>query len=351
MHRACQGKPFFYCFDLCMDFLKLKKIFEDHNSFLLTTHVNPDADAIGSEIALYRILKNLGKAVNILNHSNTPYNLTFLDPENIIKKFNTERDIILFDETDVLIALDFNRANRTVSMQKLFSESAKTKVCIDHHQDPEEFVDYYFIDDQYAATSHILYDFLKQTNIVNLNFEIAYPLYAAIMTDTGSFRFENTSSDLHKIIAELLETGVNPQDVYDKIYDQCKISKIRLLGKTIDTLKLTEHDQIAYMQIMQDTFNELGAVESDTDGFVNYTLSIENVLLGILFIELKDGFKVSFRSKGNIPVQKLAATFGGGGHKNAAGARFYNSEMTDEIPNILNTTKEFFNNLNKEENV
>ncbi len=334
-----------------MNFETLKNIIEENNSFLLTTHVNPDADAIGSEIALYRILKSLGKTANIINHSNTPYNLTFLDPENIIKKFNKERDTILFDETDVLIALDFNRVNRTVSMQKLFSESTKTKVCIDHHQDPEEFADYYFIDDQYAATSHILYDFLKQTNIVNLNFEIAYPIYAAIMTDTGSFRFEKTSSDLHKIIAGLLETGVKPQDVYDKIYDQSKISKIKLLGRTLDTLKLIDSDRIGYMNILQSTFNELGALESDTENFVNYPLSIENVVLSLLFIELKDGFKVSFRSKGNIPVNELAATFGGGGHKNAAGARFHNSKMTDEIQNILNTTKEFFNNLNKEENV
>ncbi len=334
-----------------MDFQILKKIIIENNFFLLTTHVNPDADAIGSEIAMYRILKSLGKDVYIINHSATPYNLEFFDTENIIRVFDEEKHKQLFDEADVLIALDFNRANRVVSMQRVFAEFKGIKICIDHHQDPEDFVNHYFVDDSYAATGHIIYDFIKQTKLVDLNYEIAYPLYAAIMTDTGSFRFERTSPELHRIISELLETGVDPGEVYDKIYDQSKISKIKLLGRTLDTLKLIDSDRIGYMYILQSTFNELGALESDTENFVNYPLSIENVVLSLLFIELKDGFKVSFRSKGNIPVNEIAANFGGGGHTNAAGARFHNSTMIDEMPKILNFTIEFFNNYYQGQNV
>jgi len=334
-----------------MNFQVLKKILEDNKSFMLTTHVNPDADAIGSEIAMYRILKKLGKNIKVLNHSTTPYNLEFLDSDNIIVKFNEKRDKIVFDESDVLIALDFNRINRMVSMQKIFSESNKVKVCIDHHQDPEDFADHYFIDTQYSSTGHIIYDFIEKTKLVDLTYEIANPLYAAIMTDTGSFRFERTTSELHKIIARLLETGVDPVQVYDSIYDQSKISKVKLLGRSLDTLKLIDKDRIGYMYILQSTFAELGASESDTENFVNYPLSIENVVISLLFIELKNGFKVSFRSKGNIPVNKIAENFGGGGHTNAAGARFHDSKMNDEMQNILNFTIEFFNNYTKEENV
>jgi phosphoesterase RecJ-like protein len=334
-----------------MDFQILKKIVEENNSFLLTTHVNPDADALGSEIAIYRILTILGKDAHIINHSPTPYNLDFLDPDNIIKIFDEERNKNIFDESDVLIALDFNRSNRMVNMQKIFRDSGKIKICIDHHQHPEEFVDHYFVDDQYSATGHIIYDFIKQTNLVELNYDLAYPLYAAIMTDTGSFRFERTSSELHKLIADLLETGVDPGEVYDNIYDQSKISKVRLLGRALDTLKLIDNDKIGYMYITQDTFKELGAFESDTDSFVNYTLSIENVVVGLLFIELKNGFKVSFRSKGNIPVNEIAAKYKGGGHTNAAGARFHNKIMMDEIQDILNTTIDFFKNFAREKNV
>ena len=334
-----------------MDFQILKKIIEENNSFLLTTHVNPDADAIGSEIAMYSILKSLGKHIQIINHSTTPYNLEFLDPDNVIIKFDETRDKKVFEETEVIIALDFNRTNRTVSMQKYFSESDRIKVCIDHHQDPEDFVDHYFVDDQYSSTGHIICDFIEQTKLVDLNYEIANPLYAAIMTDTGSFRFERTTSELHKIIAGLLETGVDPVEVYDNIYDQSKISKIKLLGRSLDTLKLIDSNRVGYMYILQSTFSELDASESDTDNFVNYPLSIENVVISLLFIELKNGFKVSFRSKGNIPVNKIAANFGGGGHTNAAGARFHNSKMNDEMQKILNFTIEFFNNYNQEQNV
>ena len=334
-----------------MDFQVLNRIINENNTFLLTTHINPDADAIGSEIAMYRILKSLRKDVYIINHSDTPYNLEFFDTENIIRIFDEKKHKQLFDEADVLIALDFNRANRVVSMQKFFEEFKGIKICIDHHPNPEEFVHHYFVDDSYAATGHLIYDLIKQTKLVDLSYEIAYPLYAAIMTDTGSFRFERTSPQLHRIISELLETGVDPGEVYDKIYDHSKISKIKLLGRTLNTLKLIDSDRVGYMYIMQSTFKELGALESDTENFVNYPLSIENIVLSLLFIELKDGFKVSFRSKGNIPVNEIASNFGGGGHTNAAGAKFHNSIMNDEMTKILNFTIEFFNNLNKEQNV
>ena len=331
-----------------MDFQKLKKILEQNNSFLVTTHVNPDADAIGSEIALYKVLKKLGKKIFIINHSATPYYLQFLDTENIIKKFNPDTDKKYFDETDVLIGVDFNRLNRLASMEKVFSESKKIKISIDHHQDSEDFVNYYFDDDQYSATGHIIYDFITQSGIVKLDYEIAYPLYAAIMTDTGSFRFERTNAELHRVIANLLDLGVNPVEVYDKIYDQSKPGKIRLLGKALDSIKLIGENRIGYMFLTQKDFTESNASESDTDGFVNYSLSIENVVLGMLFIELKNGFKVSFRSKGKIPVDKLAAIFGGGGHKNAAGVRFHNSSMDEKMNDILKTAEKFLTNNSRE---
>jgi len=223
-----------------INFRKLEDIISNNNSFLLTTHVNPDADAIGSEIAFYRILNQLGKEVFIINHSQTPYNLEFLDSEKKIEKFNSEKHSALFDKVDVLAALDFNRSERLVSMQQAFDNSSQLKICIDHHQSPEDFVDHQFIDTEYSATGHILFDLIKQTGIVLLNKSIAYPIYAAIMTDTGSFRFERTTSNLHRIIAELLDLGVDPGEVYDKIYDECKFSKFKLLGRTLDTIELIQ---------------------------------------------------------------------------------------------------------------
>jgi len=334
-----------------INFRKLEDIISNNNSFLLTTHVNPDADAIGSEIAFYRILNQLGKEVFIINHSQTPYNLEFLDSEKKIEKFNSEKHSALFDKVDVLAALDFNRSERMVSMQQAFDKSSQLKICIDHHQSPEDFVDHQFIDTEYSATGHILFDLIKQTGIVLLNKSIAYPIYAAIMTDTGSFRFERTTSNLHRIIAELLDLGVDPGEVYDKIYDECKFSKFKLLGRTLDTIELIADDRIGYMTITQKTFRELNALESDTDSFVNYPLSVEKVVVSMLFIELKNGFKVSFRSKGKIPVNKFAEQYGGGGHLNAAGARFHNENMVEKIPDILKASELFLMNYLKEQNV
>lgn len=318
-----------------VNFQKLKNIILTNNSFFITTHVNPDADAIGSEIAFYQILKLLGKKSFIINHSETPYNLKFLDVDNVVKQFNLDDHAELFNQVDVVVALDFNRSDRTVSMRKNFEQSSAIKICIDHHQDPEKFVDYEFIDTDYSATGEILLSLITETKIVPLTKEIAEPVYAAIMTDTGSFRFERTTAKLHRKVATLLETGINPTEIYDKIYDQSKFSKIKLLGRALETIQLTANERIAYMIIKQKDFDQYGAVESDTENFVNYNLSIENVVIGLLFIELKNGFKVSFRSKGNIPVNKLASEFGGGGHTNASGARFFDRQMTDEIINQI----------------
>lgn len=326
-----------------IDFEKLKNIIINNSSFLLTTHVNPDADAIGSEIALYRLLKKFNKEVIIINHSETPYNLEFLDEDRIILKYNPLEHELILNNHDVLVALDFNRSDRMVSMKDSFNKSSKFKICIDHHQDPELFVDEFFIGTDYSATTEILYDFINKTNSEKMDRTIAYPIYAGIMTDTGSFRFERTTPELHLIMSELLKYDITPGEVYDKIYDQSKFSKIKLLGKALSSISLTPDKQIAYMTLTQNDFIEVSGIESDTDGFVNHSLSIEKVRLGILFIELKNGFKVSFRSKGTLPVNKLAGEFGGGGHINAAGARFHNHNMTEYIPIIINKAQEYIN--------
>jgi phosphoesterase RecJ-like protein len=325
-----------------IDFNNLKQIILNNNSFLITTHVNPDADAIGSEIALYFILKELGKEIYIINYSATPYNLQFLDTDNKIEKYDEEKHSELFDKADVLVAMDYNRSDRIVKMQQKFLSSKKIKICIDHHQQPEDFVDHFFIDMSYTASGQIIYDLIKRTGIVKLNFKTALPIYAAIMTDTGSFRFERTTSEIHRIAAELLDYDVDPSEVFDKIYDQSRFGKVKLLGKALESLKLYgKYNEIGYMVLTNHMFKNTDADEYDTDGFVNFSLSVENVKIGLLFIELKEGFKVSFRSKGKIPVNKLAEEFGGGGHINAAGLRMYNKNVNEFIPVILKKAEEY----------
>lgn len=329
-----------------IDFNLLDEIIIQNKFFVLTTHVNPDADAIGSEVAFYHILKSFNKQVRIINHSSTPYNLIFLDKENVIEKFNYEIHSEVLNNAEVIVLLDLNNLSRTVSMKDSIENSKSKKIYIDHHQSPDNSADYYFLDSEVSATGEIILDFLMAKHKNLINNEIAVPLYAAIMTDTGSFRFERTTPKLHRDIAFLIEKGADPVGIYDKIYDQSKFSKLKLLGRSLNSIKLLYNNKFAYMIITQNDLIETEAEESDTDNFVNYNLSIENVVLGLLFIELKNGFKVSFRSKGNVRADLLAKNFGGGGHKNAAGARFYNQEMNqDIINNILENSIEYLKSI------
>jgi phosphoesterase RecJ-like protein len=329
-----------------IDFNLLYQILKENDSFLISTHVNPDADAIGSEIAFYLILKKLGKQAYIINHSSTPYFLEFLDTEKVIKKFNEKDDFQLFSKVDVLVVLDLNNSKRLVKMEKHFNQSSKLKICIDHHQNPEAFVDHCFNDSSYSATAHIIFDFIKQTKIVQLTKDLAVPIYAGIMTDLGSFRFERTTPEIHRIIAELLEAGVNPIDIYDKIYDQSNFSKIKLLGECLSSIQLNNSKEIAYMIVKRDAILRIGADESEVDGFVNYCLSIKGVKIGLLFFEMNDGIKISFRSKGVIPIHILAEKFGGGGHINAAGARLFNIDFYEIVKKVVNEAEVYLKGNN-----
>lgn len=326
-----------------LDYKILSEILINNNSFLITTHVNPDADAIGSEMAVYQILKELGKTVHIVNYSPTPYYLTFLDNDKVIRKYNPEIHDSFFGEVDVLIALDFNNPKRIVKMESVFMNSKAVKICIDHHQHPSDFVDHAFIEVSYAATGHLIFEFIVETNIVELYKEIAVPLYAAIMTDTGSFRFDRTTAEIHRIAAELLEAGADPAEIYNCIYDRSQIGKIKLLGECLSNIGLTPDKQIAYMIITQEALQRSGAEESEVDGFVNFCLSIDGVKIGLLFFELKDGLKLSLRSKGTIPVNLLAEELGGGGHTNAAGTRVFNQQLNGYVEMVLEKAEKYLN--------
>ena len=323
------------------DFSSLKKIIDEHGSFLLSTHVNPDADALGSQLGFYLILKKLGKKVRVINHSVTPYNLEFLDQYNVIEKFDESVHANVFDESEVFVLLDLNQGNRIVSMEKGLRAFKGLKVCIDHHQDTENLFDFVFGGIEYSATSEIIYDFIEETKIVELDYAIALQLYSGIMTDTGSFRFDRTSPRIHRIMAELLEKGVSPTDVYDKIYDQFKLGRVKLLGEALSSVQLDSTQKIAYMVVRREQLNQNDATEADIDGFVNYCLTIQGVQIGILFYELKDGIKVSFRSKGEIPVNKLAKEFNGGGHTNASGIRLFNTTVEDVKEKIISAAQRY----------
>jgi phosphoesterase RecJ-like protein len=328
-----------------IDFALLRSIIESHNSFLLTTHVNPDGDAIGSEIAFAALLRKLNKQVTILNYSPTPLNLAFLDPEGIIQVFNKEKHSSLFDEADVIVALDFNVKDRVVKMQDLLTSSKALKICIDHHEDPDDTFDRLFVDTNYAATGHIIYEFITASKLVPIDYTFALPLYTAIMTDTGSFRFQKTTGEVLRIAAHLVDQGLVPYDIYDLVYERNSFNKLRLLGTALDSITLHgSNNELAVMTISLAERENLRAAEDETDGFVNFAMSINNVKIGLKFLELEEGFKVSLRSRGSIPVNKLAGDFDGGGHMNAAGIRIRDKNMDEMKPVIIKRALEYIDN-------
>jgi len=323
------------------DLEQLLKLVENNNSFVITTHVNPDGDAIGSELALARYLKNIGKRVNIINHSNTPEFLRFmLKTDDEVEVFNADIHTEIIKQADVIILLDLNQLNRTGNLEKHIRDSKAKKICIDHHEFPEDFADVEIFDTEKSSTGELIYDLLEEVNC-KIEYNIALPLYVAILTDTGSFKYDRTTPRVHRIVAQLLETGIDTKTVYREVYDQGSAGRIQLLGRALSSLTLFSNGKASYMIITSKDLNETGTTEEDVEGFVNYNLTIKGVKVGIFFFELDNGTKASFRSVSKVPVNKLAKEFGGGGHFHAAGARFAGMELQNVIEQVINKAEKY----------
>jgi bifunctional oligoribonuclease and PAP phosphatase NrnA len=308
------------------------------NSFVLTTHVKPDGDALGSEIGLAEWLLSLGKSVKVFNHSETPSNYHFLDDKNpIIEVFDKNKHEKAVENAESLFLVDTNDPNRAKSLEPYFEYHPK-KALIDHHLDPKKFADYVFIDTEATSTGEMMYRLITEAQKElggTITQKAAQALYAAIMTDTGSFRFPRTDSDVFRICAELIDLGADPVLTYDKTYNQAKPSRLKLIGRTLDSLRFYFDERLALQVITQEDLNAVGADEEEVDGFVQFPLQIETVEFSIFVIQLKEGWKVSFRSKGKRSAQAISIEFGGNGHFHAAGARVYEKYSWGELKTKL----------------
>ncbi len=317
------------------------------NDFIITTHVNPDGDAIGSELALARYLQILGKNVTIINHSPTPDYLMFmLNSNDTILEFNAEQHSNLIKDTDVMFTLDLSQLSRTKSLEDFIRKSNASIICIDHHPLPEDYADFSLVETTSSSTGELIYKLIKQSE-AEITLDIALPLYVAIMTDTGSFKYERTTANLHRIIAELLDAGVVPIKIHQAIYDQGSASRIQLLGRAFNSLVITGDGKLAYMKISRKDLKETNSKEEDVEGFVSYTLSIKGVEVGLFFFELENGFKISLRSATSVPVNKLAAEFNGGGHFFAAGVRLEDKNMEETLPKVIETAVKYIKQYSK----
>ncbi|MBI5215728.1 MAG: bifunctional oligoribonuclease/PAP phosphatase NrnA [Ignavibacteriae bacterium] len=324
-----------------MDFTQLKSIVEQNNTFVLTTHVNPDGDGLGSELALARALRKRGKHATIINHSETPEQYVWLDEQNEILKFTPERDTEKILQADVILVVDTNHPERLRSMKEAVLSSKATKVIIDHHLDADSFAQHFVINADATSTGEIVYQFLMSFDKSMLDKKTARYLYTAIMTDTGSFRFPRTDAETHHIAAHLLDCGADPTELFSNVYEQWSVGRMRLLGEMLDSMKLACDGKVAYVVCTRKMFEQTGTSEVETDNFTTYPMSVRGVLVGMLFNEMPNGVKISFRSKGTIPINKLANEFGGGGHLNAAGARVHDVSLEESIRRVLEAVSKY----------
>ena len=299
---------------------QLKKLIFKHQNFVLTTHVNPDGDGLGSEMAFYHYLKSLGKNVAIWNHDPIPKNYSFLDTGGVVEIFGEKRHRNRLKEIEVVFVLDISDLYRLKAFGEWLSQRKLPVICVDHHPDGENFYSLDFIFTEASSTGEIVYDILKALD-APLTIPIAEALYTAILTDTGSFRFSNTTPKAHRIVAEFIENGINFRSIYEQVYEKESPEKIKLLGITLLNLNFEYQRKLAWFKITQEMLQEFGLNPQDTDGFSDFPRRIDGVEISLMFVQVSEKrTKVSFRSKGNIAINGLAKEMGGGGHPFASGA-------------------------------
>jgi len=294
---------------------------------IITTHQKPDGDAMGAALGLYHFLQKLGHTVTVISPTNWAVFLNWMPGCNMVVDYEARKEEAekIIWETDILFCLDFNIMHRTKNMKKILTEVRCIKVLIDHHQQPqEEAFDYGVSDVSKSSTCEMVYDFIAQSPYKHiLNKDIGTCLFTGIMTDTGSFRFSSTTANVHRVIAELKELGIEHTMVFENIYDNFSENRLRFIGNALlNRLDVLYEYNTALMAIPKRDLLKYEIKTGDTEGLVNYLLTIEGIKLGALLIDRTEERKWSFRSKGNFDVNVFARThFEGGGHKNAAGGR------------------------------
>lgn len=286
-----------------------------HKKFLISAHINPEGDSLCSQLAMKELVTALGKEAVIVNNDPVPDHYKFLPG---IGKLST--DLAGKVDFDAALILDCPTLKRIGGVADMIGRE-KTVINVDHHISSERFGNVNWVDSDASSTGEMVYKLFKEMN-VPLTREIALCLYIAILTDTGSFNYDNTSAITHEIASDLLGYGLEPGSVSESVYERRTLIDIKLLGLVLSTLKVNRSGEIAYLAITRKMIAETGADISKSEGFVNYARSIDGVKVAALFKEdAKDANKinVSFRSKSGIDVNKIASFFGGGGHVKASG--------------------------------
>ena len=302
---------------------------------VITFHQKPDGDAMGSGLGLYNFLLQFGHQVTVISPTNWAAFLSWMPGAKKVLDFEMQNEKALkaLKEAEWLFCLDFNVLNRTRNMEPVIQQLDCIKILMDHHQQPQtEVFDFGISDTSKSSTAEIVYDFIINSGYSDkLNKDVAACLYAGVMTDTGSFRFNSTSADVHRMVATLKETGLDHSQVHENLFDNFLEGRFRFFGNTLlNRMEIFYEYNTALIAIPQKDLIKYNVKTGDTEGLVNFPLSIKGIRLAAVIIDRGDERKSSFRSKGGFDVNTFARKyFNGGGHFNAAGGK--NSEPLEEV--------------------
>ncbi|WP_028375193.1 DHH family phosphoesterase [Leeuwenhoekiella sp. MAR_2009_132] len=309
------------------EILLLKDLLATPKKIVIIPHKNPDGDAMGSTLGLYQFLIKKGHNATVVSPNDYPKFLKWLPFENTVVKFDLQNQQAtrLIAEADLIFTLDFNSLSRVGDMENSLRSASAQFVMIDHHQQPDDYAVVTYSDVTVCATCQMVYHTIEMLDGLDLiDADIATCLYTGIMTDTGSFRFRSTSALTHKVIAGLIEKGADNAFIHEQIYDANSYSRMQLLGTALTNLRVLPEYNAAYITLSQEELDEHNYQKGDTEGFVNYGLSLDSIKIALIFIENKQEgiIKISLRSKGSFSVNEMSRShFQGGGHTNAAGGK------------------------------
>mgnify|MGYP006148334575 FL=1 len=302
---------------------QIQSILTPNKKIVITTHKSPDGDALGSSLALQLILQKKQCEVSVVVPNDFPDFLNWLPQSNQIINAEKQPDIAqkLIDDSEIIFCLDYNALNRIEGMENWVEKSKAFKIMIDHHQRPEEFTDFCISDTSKSSTCEMIYDFIEFLGYNDeITENIAECIYCGLVTDTGSFRHPGTSARTHQIVAELISKGLNNSLVHQKLFDNNSVSRIKVLGYCLNSMEIASEIESAIFSMSEKTAQDLNMKKGDSEGVVNFGLSISSVKCAAFFREDDGKIKISFRSKNDLDVSIFAQEhFEGGGHKNAAG--------------------------------
>ena len=319
---------------MSVDWSIFKEIVDKNQKFVLTSHIRPDCDAIGSELGMAYVLESLGKDVKIVNGQATPPNLEFIDPECKVMAINENISPEDLADREVHIVLDTSAWAQIGPMSDVFRETSAQKIVIDHHIGEDDLGALFLKDTTAEATGRLVVEAAHHLG-VPLTPKIATPVYAALATDTGWYRFGSVTGRTYRLAAELVDAGASPTQIYGDLYETETLGRCRLRGTILARLETEFDGRLVHTFVLKEDFAKAGAVPQDTEDAINLSLAIKGTEFAVILVEqLTGGFKLSFRSRCHLNCSEVASHFGGGGHKAAAGA-FINEPFETARPRVL----------------